>query len=59
METIVSDNEIGCHTLIATTLIPQELPPGDYRLRIVKTYHLNPLRDFTLTTETEEFTIIK
>lgn len=58
MATVTNDNPIGCHTVTSITLIPQELPPGTYRLRITKTYHLNPIRDFTITNETEEFNVI-
>ena len=57
MDTVANDNPMGCHKIISTTKIPQELPPGNYRLRITKTYTLNPLRSFTTTNETEEFNV--
>lgn len=38
--------------------LPNYLPPGNYRIRFSVSYHPNFLREVTITTQTEEFTII-
>lgn len=38
--------------------LPNYLPPGTYRIRFVITYHPNFIRTETVTTQTEEFTIL-
>lgn len=58
-QTVTTDNPKGCNKIIATTVVPLDLSPGIYKLRIVKVYHLNPIRTFTITNDTESFEIIK
>jgi hypothetical protein len=53
----LTDNPEGCHQIISQTVVPKELMPGTYRLRIIKIYHLNPIRDYSITVETEPFTV--
>lgn len=38
--------------------IPETLPPGDYKLRIIATYELNPIRTYVNRSETETFTVL-
>lgn len=38
--------------------LPNYLPPGTYRIRFAVSYHPNFLRTITISTQTEEFTII-
>jgi len=45
------------HAVIETA-IPKTLPPGTYRLEIVRKFHMNPIRVITITDVTEEFTVI-
>jgi hypothetical protein len=38
--------------------IPETLPSGKYRLRIIATYRVNPIRTIVITNETEQFTVM-
>jgi hypothetical protein len=57
-ESIVN-NPTGCNKIIANTIVPHELPTGKYFLRTVVRYDLNPIRSFSVTIDTEEFTVIE
>jgi hypothetical protein len=57
--TTYNDNPVGCSKTVFSTVIPPELPPGEYILTITKTYHVNPIRDIVFTNSTEKFTVIK
>ena len=59
MPDTVQNNELGCHTIVANTLVPMELPPGKYYLRIIKNYKVNPIRTITETFRTEEFEVVE
>ena len=60
----VSDNtsvltQAGRGTARVQITVPETLPPGKYHLNIKAVYQLNPLRTYTDTNNTEEFTIIE
>lgn len=49
--------EEGCHSKKIQVYIPRALPPGEYLLRIVYRYHINPLRIIDISVETEKFIV--
>lgn len=48
----------GSGTAFAKVQIPDTLPPGEYFMRILVTYKVNPLRDVTHEYVTEKFTVV-
>lgn len=57
-EPYTSDVPIGCHTIAPSIQIPENLPPGEYSLRITTSYKVNPLRTIMRTGETENFLVL-
>ena len=57
MPSITTNNPVGCHEIVATTLVPKELPVGEYYMKITKIYRLNAIRTFTETYTTEKFKV--
>lgn len=49
---------VGSGIARAQIHVPETLPPGRYKLRIIATYELNPIRDFVNESETEFFTVM-
>jgi len=49
----------GCGEIDVPVLIPVNLPPGEYRLRITVIYKVNPIRKITKVSETQEFIITR
>ncbi len=47
----------GCQTIISDVYIPRAIPPGDYTVKIVTRYHVNPIRNIEFVNFTEKFTI--
>lgn len=48
---------VGCHNAKFNVKIPDYMASGVYFLRTHVTYHVNPLRDITVTHETEKFKV--
>lgn len=58
LSSIPTNLPAGCHRVnSATTFVPPATPPGRYKLALTLTYHVNALRDITVTVETEYFTV--
>ena len=49
--------EKGCRVYNVALDIPETLPSGEYILVIEFTYHVNPIRDVTVTTHTQKFIV--
>ena len=49
----------GCGTIINTIGIPHNLPNGNYKLKSIVSYEMNPIRIITHEYITEEFSVIK
>lgn len=49
----------GCHEVkvLVPLTIPQLIPSGEYHLRITATYQVNPLKQYTYTWITNNFTL--
>lgn len=56
---ITSNQAKGCGNMIASAKTPEYLPPGKYKLRITTIYKMNPVREISVSSETEEFEIIE
>ena len=52
------DQESCQSPVVSVITIPNYVPPGTYRLRIITTYRANPIRNIDMTTYTEPFTIV-
>jgi hypothetical protein len=52
-------NEVGCGVNIIQTDIPKVMPPGIYTVRTSFKYHINPIREIDVFTETEPFEIVE
>lgn len=57
IEFYVSEDQCAS-PLVSVVTIPNYVPPGTYRLRIITTYRANPIRNIDMTTYTEPFTIV-
>ena len=55
---ITANNTVGCNKVRIWMIVPN-LPDGTYKIKISYTYQLNPLREITITTYTNEFQVIK
>lgn len=54
------DRQTGCHkTTEILAVVPPFLPPGEYSIRAIYTYQINPIRYYTKTMTTDKFTVIK
>lgn len=51
-------NTSGCRVQTITTEVPHTLPEGDYILVATYTYKVNPIREVTVKTHTEKFSIV-
>ncbi len=56
--TIKASNEMGCRIQNISILVPETLPNGRYYLKVDYTYKVNPIREVTVTSRTEEFTVV-
>lgn len=52
-------NNVGCRVVNISQVIPYELPSGRYKLKIVFTYRVNPIREVSITAYTEYFNVIE
>jgi hypothetical protein len=53
--TQLASNPTGCRVNKVSQPIPYELPSGKYKLKIVFTYKVNPIRDIVVTQYTDYF----
>ena len=49
----------GCHVTQVYNDVPKALPPGEYNMKVLIDYSVNPIRDIFHTNFTEKFTVIK
>ena len=47
-ETFVSELPVGCHDYTDYIPIPPILPPGTYRVRMIRSYRINPFKTITV-----------
>jgi hypothetical protein len=50
---------MGCHKAIFSTTIPSSLPLGEYKMRMIYVFKVNPIKEITIIKDTEQFTVIK
>jgi len=55
----VIDLESGCHSTVLSVYIPKNLPTGEFLLKGVFRYKVNPIRNVEINHISEKFTIIK
>jgi hypothetical protein len=58
MPDVSASNPEGCRTTEIQVQVPN-LPTGKYKLRVTYTYQVNPIRRFSLTYFTNEFSIVE
>lgn len=51
--------EIGCGEVERSTVIPNSVYPDTYRLKITSVYQINPIRQETVVTFTQNFTVVR
>lgn len=51
--------EVGCKNGSVSVYIPKALPTGQYHIKTVFRYQVNPIRTIDVITTTEEFLIVK
>jgi hypothetical protein len=51
-------NKRGCEKITIVLDVPKVLPPGEYYIEVVYTYQMNPIREVTVETRTENFRIL-
>lgn len=49
----------GCDSRTTSIIVPKSLPPGNYYLRILGSYKINPIRVITVEYVTEHFDVVK
>jgi hypothetical protein len=54
---ITTNNPLGCHKNVHQIVVPSELPSGEYALRTVWTYQINPLRKVSVSSTTDKFMV--
>jgi len=47
----------GCYKIIRDIYIPKAIPKGNYKIKIVIKYKLNPIKSYEIVKYTEQFTI--
>jgi hypothetical protein len=57
-EDIATVLDKGCGHVHRQINIPETLPPGEYKMRIIAVYDMNPLRQIEIVNETEEFKVL-
>jgi hypothetical protein len=57
-ETALAKQE-GCHIIKIQTPVPPTLPPSTYYLKLTYRYHVNPIKTFDVSVETERFQVVK
>jgi len=55
--TITTNNQTGCHKNLTMITIPQEMASGPYTLRTTWTYKVNPMREISVTKDSNKFEI--
>lgn len=55
----IASNLKGCREANVSQIIPYELPSGEYRLKIVFIYQVNPIRTISVVAYTEKFLLIE
>jgi hypothetical protein len=56
--TIKASNQTGCRIINISVSVPETLPNGRYYLKVDYTYKVNPIREVTVTSYTEKFTVV-
>lgn len=51
--------EMGCHERTVVVEVPKSLPEGTYKIEILHSFELNPIRTIEMKLETEKFNVIK
>jgi hypothetical protein len=54
-----TDKKMGCTDTPQSVIVPEVLPLGEYRYRILVTYQLNPIRRESFAIETEPFLVVR
>lgn len=55
---IVADNPVGCRTSKMVIEVPKGLISGEYTLKIIYSYQVNPIRHVDVVTVTNPFTVV-
>jgi len=59
VNTVEGVYEKGCHQIKMDIYIPRSIAPSNYAIKIVATFHPNPIRTIKYTTKTLNFTVVK
>jgi hypothetical protein len=57
--TVLGGKMIGCENITVSRVIPEQLPPGDYQLRVVFRYKVSHLQERSITKFSERFTVLE
>ena len=58
-EIVAVDREVGCGVQQVSMYVPKALPTGEFYIKIIYHYQVNPIRKIDVITNTEKFTITK
>lgn len=56
-ETIAVDREVGCGVQKVQMYVPKALPEGEFYVKLLYKYQVNPIKSITVVTRTEKFII--
>lgn len=56
---IITNLEIGCHSLTQSIYIPKALPAGTYSVKMAMRYKVNPIRYIDVVTQSDKFEVTK
>jgi hypothetical protein len=57
--TVLGGKMVGCENLTVSRVIPDQLPPGEYQLRVVFKYKVSHFQEKSITKFTEPFEVIE
>lgn len=55
---VITNNPQGCSNTVGVTVVPN-IPSGKYKIRFTYVYKVNPLREISVTTESDDLFIIE
>jgi hypothetical protein len=56
--TVKSNIPTGCHKLLYDVYVPKAIPVGNYKIKALLNYQVNPIKSIDIQTSTDNFTVI-
>jgi hypothetical protein len=56
---VISSFDKGCHTINYFLYVPKAIPEGEYNIKAIFRYRVNPIRDVDVVVVSEKFKVIR